>query len=59
MRSIQSNGLVGKKAGFYTLYTSGIHVLNEGDALYVAVQKEQRDFVNYGDTTSYFGAFKI
>lgn len=59
MRRVMSNGLVGKSSGYYTLYASGIHVLDEGDVVYVGVQTRQRKFVNSADSCSYFRAFKI
>ena len=59
MRRVMSNDLVGKSSGYYTLYASGIDVLDEGDVVYVGVQTRQRKFVNSADSCSYFRAFKI
>lgn len=59
MRGVVSNGLVKKDSAYYTSFTCGVHLLDKGDTLYVGIQKKQSVIINSGDTSSFFGAYKI
>jgi hypothetical protein len=59
LRGVVSNGLQGKEAGFYTSFTSGVHRLQKGDSLYVAVEKKLSILINTNDESTFFGTFKL
>lgn len=59
LRSVVSNGFQGKRSGFFTSFTSGVHRLKKGDSLYVAVQKKLSILINTNDDSTFFGVFKL
>ena len=59
LRGVVSNAFQGNRSGFYTSFTGGVHRLQKGDALYVAVEKKLSILINTNDESTFFGTFKL